>query len=63
MYAVMAAICGAERILFGSDYPLLQPRRYFEEMQDSGLSEEQIQLICGGNAMRLLGMDSLRKSG
>jgi hypothetical protein len=63
MYAVMAAICGAERILFGSDYPLLQPRRYFEEMQDSSLSEEQIQLICGGNAMRLLGMDSLRKSG
>jgi hypothetical protein len=63
MYAVTAAICGAERILFGSDYPLLQPRCYFEEMRDSGLSEKQIKLICGGNAMRLLGTSSLKKSG
>ena len=32
IYAHMAAIVGKEKILFGSDYPLLSPGRYFQEM-------------------------------
>lgn len=45
--------CG-QQILFGSDFPLLKPERYFEELRQSGLSKEQIRNICGRNAMPLL---------
>lgn len=44
------------KILFGSDYPLISPRRYFEEMKESGLTEKQITAISGGNAANLFGL-------
>lgn len=56
IYAYMAAIVGIEKILFGSDYPLLASARYFEEMASSGLAGEQIDAIGGGNAARLFGL-------
>lgn len=39
-----------ENFLFGSDYPLLKPTRYFKEMKDSGLSSNLAEKICGKNA-------------
>lgn len=53
IYAHMAAIVGKERILFGSDYPLLSPGRYFQEMAEAGISSEEIRAIKGENAARL----------
>ena len=54
VYQAAVDIVGRERILFGSDYPLLSPKRYFEEMESAGLSEETVRKIRGENAARLL---------
>lgn len=56
IYRIAIQLVGAQRILFGSDFPLLKPKRYFEEMQKSGLSKADILNICGRNAMHLLGL-------
>ena len=49
-------IIGKEKILFGSDYPLIKPARYFKELKAAGLSEDEFVDICGRNAERLLGL-------
>jgi uncharacterized protein len=54
VYRVAADIVGPDKILFGSDYPLLSPKRYFEDMASAGISEEAIRKIRGENAARLL---------
>lgn len=55
IYRIAGEIVGFEKILFGSDYPLLRPERYFKEMASAGLSSEQMNQIKGLNALRLLG--------
>jgi predicted TIM-barrel fold metal-dependent hydrolase len=54
IYPLALAIIGPQRILFGSDYPLITPQRYTQEMQEAGLAEEDLQAILGLNAQRLL---------
>jgi len=54
VYQVAADIVGPDKILFGSDYPLLSPKRYFQEMNAAGISGEAIRKISGENAARLL---------
>ncbi|MGA7878463.1 MAG: amidohydrolase family protein, partial [Desulfoferrobacter sp.] len=56
IYTHMTEIVGAERILFGSDYPLLAANRYFDEMANLGLAADVIDAITGGNAARLFGL-------
>ncbi len=52
-----ARILGAERVLFGSDYPLVSQSRQIEEVR-SGVSDVEAQpLILGANAERLLGLE------
>ena len=58
IYRVAGEILGFDKILFGTDYPLVRPRRYFKEMESAGLSEESIRNICGENAARLLSIPS-----
>jgi len=53
VYRVAIELVGLEKILFGSDFPLLPPARYFDEMKAAGLSADEMQLICGGNAAKL----------
>ena len=48
------AIAGAERILFGTDYPLLKHRRVIEWVNAAGLGARQRAAALGGNAGRLL---------
>lgn len=55
IYPELVRILGRERLLFGSDWPLLSPERYFRDMKESGLSEEDLDAICGLNALRVLG--------
>lgn len=52
----VAEIIGADRILFGSDYPLLSLRRYLSQLRSLNLSAEVIDAVLGGNARRLLGL-------
>jgi predicted TIM-barrel fold metal-dependent hydrolase len=54
IYRIAIEIFGAEKILFGSDYPLLPPERYFSQMHESGLSTLEIQQVSGETAARLL---------
>jgi predicted TIM-barrel fold metal-dependent hydrolase len=53
IFPIARDIAGIDKILFGSDYPLLRPARYFKELQASGLSTQDIGRICGQNACRI----------
>jgi predicted TIM-barrel fold metal-dependent hydrolase len=48
-------IYGAERILFGSDYPMWDPPEEVERFMRNDLTEEERELICWRNAERFLG--------
>ena len=54
IYRLAADMVGPEKILFGSDYPLLPPKRYLEEMQEASLPEDWLKMILGQNLARLL---------
>ncbi|MFH1490735.1 MAG: amidohydrolase family protein, partial [Pseudomonadota bacterium] len=56
VYRIAGEIVGFEKILFGSDYPLLSPSRYFKEMSTSNLSIPSLEKIKGKNASRLLNL-------
>ena len=56
VYQVAVKLAGIDKILFGSDYPLLAPEKYFSEMQHSGLAENQMDQICGLNAKHLFNL-------
>ncbi len=56
IYAIACEIVGAEKILLGTDFPLISPRKYFRELAESGLSEEDRNKILGANAAGLLGI-------
>jgi len=54
IYLLAKQTIGTNKILFGSDFPLLKPERYFKELDDAGLSEDDQKMICGLNAAQLL---------
>jgi len=56
VYRLAGELLGFEKILFGSDYPLLKPDKYFREMAETGLSSEALRMVKGENAERLLGL-------
>ncbi len=56
IYHQVTQLVGADRILFGSDYPLLRPSRLLKEVKSLGLPEEIERLILYRNAQRLLGI-------
>ncbi|MBI4495525.1 MAG: amidohydrolase family protein [Deltaproteobacteria bacterium] len=58
IYRLALTIVGPERILFGSDYPLLRPRRYFEELARTRIPALLQKRIKGRNARVLLGGES-----
>jgi len=53
IYRLGGEMAGFDRILFGSDFPLLRPQRYFKDLQGADLNDEQLRMICGENAARL----------
>ena len=55
-YRIAGEVIGFDKILFGSDYPLLKPQRYFKEMAKAGLSPDAVDQLSGLNAARLLGI-------
>ncbi len=54
IYKIAGEIIGFDKILLGSDYPLLKPRRYFKEMTAIGLSKGVIDQIAGANTAQVL---------
>ncbi len=56
VYTQVVQFVGADRVLFGSDYPLVPQRRLLEEVKSLDLPDETKNLILSGNARRLLGI-------
>ena len=56
VYRIAGELLGFEKILLGSDYPLLKPDKYFREMAEAGMSSEALGMVKGENAARLLGL-------
>jgi len=54
IYAIATEIVGVEKILFGTDFPLISPRRYYQELEASGLSKQDREKILGLNFSRLI---------
>lgn len=55
IYRIAIDIMGPEKILMGTDYPLIKPERYFAEMDQAGLSDNEKAKIFGINAAALFG--------
>lgn len=53
----LVAGAGADRVLFGSDQPLMDPRTQLGKIITADLTDEEKRLVIGGNAMRLLGLE------
>jgi len=54
IYSIVKTMGLCEKILFGSDFPLLQHSRYIAAFEESTLSIEEKRLILGGNVKNLL---------
>jgi predicted TIM-barrel fold metal-dependent hydrolase len=54
IYRAAKALGLCEKIIFGSDFPILPPSRYLKGLEISGLNEEDKNLILGKNAQKLL---------
>jgi predicted TIM-barrel fold metal-dependent hydrolase len=52
----LVAEAGAERLLFGSDMPLMDPRPQLGKIITADIPDEAKKKILGGNARRLLGL-------
>ena len=55
IFETVASAIGPERILMGSDYPLVRARTMIGQVESSGLSRSAKDMVLGGNAARLLG--------
>ncbi len=56
IYGQVSQLIGSDKILFGTDYPLLKQTRLLNEINSSGLNEEAKNQILSGNARKLLGI-------
>ena len=54
IYSYARDLVGIDKVLLGTDYPLLKPARYFKEMRECGLNREEMNAVCGRNAAGLL---------
>ncbi len=59
IYKQVVELVGEDKILFGSDYPLIPQRRFLKEIRGLELSEQIKQKILADNAQRLLGIKGI----
>lgn len=55
IYAIVCEIVGVKKIIFGTDFPLISPRRYFKELEECGLSKQDQGKILGLNFLKRFG--------
>lgn len=56
IFSRVASLVGIDKILMGTDYPLLSHQRILDQIADSELDPEAKAAILGDNAARLLGL-------
>jgi predicted TIM-barrel fold metal-dependent hydrolase len=56
VYRHALSLVGPEKVLLGSDFPLLTPNRYLKEMDKAGLSEVDKAAVCGLSAAKVLNL-------
>jgi predicted TIM-barrel fold metal-dependent hydrolase len=56
IYGYARDLVGIDKVLLGTDYPLLKPARYLKEMREGGLIDADMEMVSGKNAARLLGI-------
>jgi uncharacterized protein len=54
IFDIVCRILGPDKILFGSDFPLLPLSRYMMELEKSGLDERVREAILGGNFIKMV---------
>jgi predicted TIM-barrel fold metal-dependent hydrolase len=59
VYAVSAIATGADRILFGSDFPLIRQGRAIRGVREGNLSDADMDRVLGANVTDLLGIHAL----
>ena len=52
----VAGLVGPDKILFATDFPLIQHQRLLRQVTESGLGSAAQEAILGGNAARMLGL-------
>ncbi len=52
----IAEIAGVDKILFGTDYPLMPQSRVIKQLESLNMGKEAEALILGGNARKVLGL-------
>lgn len=57
IFPAIIRIVGANRILWGTDYPLLSQAKFLKRVRASGLSTDELDAVLGGNAARLLRLE------
>jgi len=62
IFEQMSHIIGSDKILFGTDYPLMNQNRVIAQIQSSQLPEEDKARILGANAQKLLCRDARSRS-
>ena len=60
VYTLAVELCGPERILFGSDYPLMPPSRLIKELDTLALPPATREKVLSENARRLLNILTFR---
>lgn len=58
VFEVVGDLVGTDKILFGSDYPLIKQSRAIAEVERAHLAPVQTAAVLGGNATRLLALRS-----
>ena len=56
VFSTVAELAGAGKVLFASDYPLMDASRPLEQARSAGLSPEREAALLAGNAAKLLGL-------
>ena len=56
VFAAVVELVGGDRVLFGTDYPLISQKRLFRQVADAPISDDAKEGILYRNAARLLGM-------
>ncbi|MBI4297122.1 MAG: amidohydrolase [Chloroflexi bacterium] len=54
IYSLVTSLVGPDKVLFGSDYPLISQAEALGRVRELGLEKEIEDLLLGGNARRLL---------